>query len=71
MNSRFLKPGHRVHTVTHDGCVHRSLYIGQGEVREVRYAFPAGNKGKARTYIEFTDGLSGEFPTNAFWIMEG
>jgi len=70
MNSRFLKPGHLVRTVTHNGHVHRAIAPGQGEVREVRCAFPAGNIGQARTFIEFTDGTTLESPTNAFWIVE-
>lgn len=76
MNSRFLKPGHRVWTYSTESAVHRVPVIAQveryetAEVREVRYAYPAGNAGIARTFIEFTDGTSGEFPTGAFWIVE-
>lgn len=68
--SKSLKPGMRVHTLTHDGSVHRALGTGLTDIREVRYAYPAGNVGKARTFVEFTDDTSGEFPTNVNWIVE-
>lgn len=37
---------------------------------EVKYAYPAGNAGKARTHIVFTDGVEAEYPTNAEWIVD-
>lgn len=71
--SRSLRPGDRVLTIVGlSGTVYRApaRNTPYGEVREVRYAYPAGNKGMARTFIEFTDGTSGEYPTNASWIVE-
>jgi hypothetical protein len=71
--SRSLRPGDRVLTVTspETGAPHRAISRAvPSQVREVLYAYPAGNEGMARTFIEFTDGTSGEFPTGADWFME-